>query len=248
MAPAMAGAFVAVLFFACSQGGGSTRACTPGQQESCACTGTSTGVQVCASDGSGYGACTGCPGSGSSSGGGSGSSSGGSSGSGSGSGSGSSSGSSGGDGGSDGGGVNCSTPEVVEAGTTSVRSCGCLECSSGCSNATPCGPAELGTAFCCADPLWPSSGQCHCAGWGCAVMGGECVCSTGSAGAATTCTGSLCCAMGNSSGQCFCFPSDAGSDLQCSLYGANQVPQCDLFRATSSTCTAPTSMQVTSCR
>jgi len=83
-------------------GDATSKVCTPGQQVSCACPGsTVTGAQVCGSDGTSYGACMGCPGSGSSSGA-SGSSSGASSGSSSGSLSG---GSSGGSSGSSSGGT-----------------------------------------------------------------------------------------------------------------------------------------------
>jgi hypothetical protein len=42
---------------------GSTTACTPGQEASCLCPGGVgfAGVLTCAADGSGYGACAGCP-------------------------------------------------------------------------------------------------------------------------------------------------------------------------------------------
>jgi hypothetical protein len=238
---ATAGGAMALLFLACSQGGGSARACTPGQQESCACPGGSTGAQVCGSDGTSFGPCTGCPTDGGSSSGGGGSS---------GSGSGGSSGSSGGDGGDGGleGGINCGTAEVLDAGTTTIRSCGCDKSFS---NTTPCDPAELGGGFCCADPTWPDSGLCGCAGWGCAIAAsGLCECDTGYAGQGTTCTGSLCCALGNSSGQCMCFSADSGIQ-PCSAYGATQVPQCDLVHATSSSCAASTvgyTMPVAGCR
>lgn len=42
--------------------GGPAAPCTPGEQQACACPGTDvTGAQVCASDGSGFGPCDGCP-------------------------------------------------------------------------------------------------------------------------------------------------------------------------------------------
>ncbi len=42
---------------------GATTACTPGQEASCLCPGGVgfAGVLTCAADGSGYGACAGCP-------------------------------------------------------------------------------------------------------------------------------------------------------------------------------------------
>ena len=39
-----------------------TRGCTPGEQRSCACPGGLLGVQICESDGSGFGACVACSG------------------------------------------------------------------------------------------------------------------------------------------------------------------------------------------
>ncbi len=44
------------------EGAASGTECTPGAQVTCACAGTSvSGVQICEEDGSGFGACTGCP-------------------------------------------------------------------------------------------------------------------------------------------------------------------------------------------
>jgi hypothetical protein len=76
---AFLGGAAGLAFVACggSSGGGGTPStdagndgtmmgtCTPGQQVSCACPGSSvTGAQSCLANGSGYGACTGCPGAG----------------------------------------------------------------------------------------------------------------------------------------------------------------------------------------
>ena len=43
-------------------GSGMTNACAPGAQAVCACSGSAPGIQVCKSDGTGFGACIGCAG------------------------------------------------------------------------------------------------------------------------------------------------------------------------------------------
>ncbi len=179
-----------------STGGDATstgsRTCTPGQQVSCACAGGASGVQVCASDGSGFGPCTGCT-------------SGSSSGSGSGSGS--------------GGCVPLSKSQVcadggVYCGAHTDGCGGTVDCGSDCGATSECA-CNSNAGYCCLP--W-GTGWASCTQPGMSWGGVQPLCGTTKdfCGCATTCPPS--CAYGTcQSGACTCWRYP-GWDANCANY------------------------------
>jgi hypothetical protein len=138
--------------------------------------------------------------------------------------------------------TSCTAPVVNAADSgTETSSCDCS--AQGSANGVACGPAELGTAYCCASPSWPGDGDCSCSGWGCYDSGETCLCDNAHAGSVqSSCTGAVCCTFGVN---CICVSS---SNFQCSSYsGWVQVPQCDVVHLLGSQCPPPMT-SIATCR